>query len=489
VSGAGANRTRHVSITPSIRDARPSAHSGPGRPSAPRIDWRWPVAAILIALVAATTMRLGTGIAERSTRWDERYMRVPIDDLIRDGWSVRTAIDFSETKGPAFVWPYAIMGKVLGGTLGDLRLISMFWLLLGVLPLLAIAMRCGVRGPPLIAVTMLYLLLPQQAVLGQLLMSEPIFVTGTLTLVWTAIVGLSATGAGTAERRRRIVAVIAFGALVAILMHLRIHVVATAGAVCVVALLRLGIGAWPWWLAAFVGGLLRIPLWIRWGGLVSPDYQYMHQIGGDAADALLWFLHPANVVYLTAALAPMLALLGIAGLRSRRCRLPVVVGALVALVAALLFPPSMSARLALPEVVAEGAPRGELERYLGLAATLARSVDAVWMQTSIIAILAILGGAGLGALWINPRRLRATRETTAPRDVQRMVTSLTFWTLLGGIALYALTDAFVVDRYLLPWAALLPIIWWRRLPRLLLAAQILGLTLLLGGWTRSWLLR
>jgi len=464
--------------------------------------WQWPVVALLLAMAVMFTLRWSTGIAERPPRWDERYVRVPIDDIIRDGWSMRTALDFEETKGPALIWPFAIVGKWLGGTLGDLRLVSLLWLVVGLIPLLAIADRCGIRGPPLVAVTGLYLLMPQQAVLGQLLMSETIFVTGTLALIWIALVGLTTTPAGD-ERRRELTAILLYGTMLAILLHLRVHAVATAGAICLVATMRSGVRSWPWWVATIVAGLLRLPLWLRWGGLVSPEYQYMHQIGGEGGDALFGLFHPQNVAYLLAASAPWAALLGVAAwlaARKRASRVPIIVGAVVGCGIVLLFPPSMEARLALPPVVADYAPRGELERYLGLAASLARSVDATSFQTGVLAILAALGGGGLGALWLSPRKLRHSSQTTSgmelstasghlENDTLRLLAAMTFWTLVLGIGLYSLTDAFVVDRYLLPWAALLPILWWCRLPKTLLAVQVLGLTLLCAGWTKSWLLR
>jgi hypothetical protein len=46
--------------------------------------------------------------------------------------------------------------------------------------------------------------------------------------------------------------------------------------------------------------------------------------------------------------------------------------------------------------------------------------------------------------------------------------------------MYALTRAMVFDRYLLPWAVLLPIAWTAALPRKLLFAQALILAVIFG---------
>ena len=58
---------------------------------------------------------------------------------------------------------------------------------------------------------------------------------------------------------------------------------------------------------------------------------------------------------------------------------------------------------------------------------------------------------------------------------------------LLGAAMYALTRAAVYDRYLLPWAALMPIVWLIALPRGAVVAQAIGL-LGFGAWlTHQWL--
>ena len=76
--------------------------------------------------------------------YDEQYITEPIHQLINDGGSVETAIDFEETKGPAMIWPYAFFGKMFGGTLNDLRLVSVWCSIFGLAILLWIAVRSAV---------------------------------------------------------------------------------------------------------------------------------------------------------------------------------------------------------------------------------------------------------------------------------------------------------------------------------------------------------
>ncbi len=46
-----------------------------------------------------------------------------------------------------------------------------------------------------------------------------------------------------------------------------------------------------------------------------------------------------------------------------------------------------------------------------------------------------------------------------------------FWIFVTGCALYGLTRGAVYDRYLMPWAIALPLIWVVSLPRPALALQ------------------
>ena len=126
---------------------------------------------------------------------------------------------------------------------------------------------------------------------------------------------------------------------------------------------------------------------------------------------------------------------------------------------------------------------GEAHRYLGFVASGARLVTASAMgQTIVIAVLAAVGLASLASLLA----IGLERRTW---NAEAVVWRLAAWTLLCGWAMYALTQGFVFDRYLLPWAILLPVLWVRGLPRALLALQGAGLALVLGWLTWSWLIR
>ncbi|MHC4108416.1 MAG: hypothetical protein ACYSTY_10065 [Planctomycetota bacterium] len=204
--------------------------------------------------------------------------------LIDESWSVENAIDFEETKGPALIWTYALVGELVGSELNRLRLVSVAFFVLGSVPLLLIGRACGVAGPWLLIVAALYVLLPHNAVLGQLLMSEPVFVFGSLWLMWIFVRGFGASAAS----ERRVIGPVAFGAILAILLHNRVHAAAFGAAAVLVAWERDGRRSWPWWAACAAAGLVRVPLWIRWGGLVSPEYQSMHGLG----------FSPASLTYL-----------------------------------------------------------------------------------------------------------------------------------------------------------------------------------------------
>ncbi len=68
----------------------------------------WMIGAVILVAVTGLALRYATNILDKGTVYDERFIRAPIDDLIARGWSVETAIDFTETKGPTMIWSYAI---------------------------------------------------------------------------------------------------------------------------------------------------------------------------------------------------------------------------------------------------------------------------------------------------------------------------------------------------------------------------------------------
>ena len=422
----------------------------------------WLLGAILLVLVVGLALRYTTNVRAKGPTFDEPYIHPPIAALIDEGWSVENAIEFEETKGPALIWTYALAGELVGSELNRLRLVSVAFFVLGSVPLLLIGRACGLAGPRLLVVAALYLLLPHNAVLGQLLMSEPLFVFGSLWLMWVFVWGFGAS----ATSGRRVMGPVVFGAILAILLHNRVHCAAFGAAAVLVAWERDGRQSWPWWVACAAAGLARVPLWIYWGGLVSPQYQGMHGLG----------FSPASLTYLGAAVAPLTVMFlwpWWVGRSGRPRWLPWSGGALGLLLGVLAAPDLAESLQSID---------GEAQRYLGFVASGGRLVtaSAMW-QMIVIAVLAAVGLASLASLLA----IGFERRTW---NAEAVVWRLAAWTLVCGWAMYAVTRGFVFDRYLLPWAILLPVLWVRGLPRPLLALQGAGLLLVLGWLTWNWLL-
>jgi hypothetical protein len=424
-----------------------------------RRDWWWMAAAALLVIIVAVALRFGTHVRGSEATFDEPYTRIPIENIVRQGWSTETAIDFEETKGPAFVWTYALLAEILGDDLDDLRLTSVLFFVLGIVPLLAMCRQCGIGGPAQVAVAGLYVLLPYHAPLAQLLMSESSFMFGSLVLMWIFVWGVG----GTVDEERRVIGPVLFGIMLAILLHHRIHAVAFAGAACLVALERDGVRSWPWWLACLIAGICRIPLWIRWGGLVSPEFRTMYELG----------FSPEALTYLAAAYVPMTAVFIIPVLfreEYRNRRWLVWLGAGIGLVLALLAPSSLT-----ETVPALG---DERLRFLGITATALRNASSsVIVHRVLLTILATIGMASLGAL-------AGVAWRRAAMDRRAMLMKLLFWCLLGGWGMTVLTDSAVYDRYIVPWGALLPIVWILAIPRWLLILE--ALLLLAIGLRLTW---
>ncbi len=414
----------------------------------------WIAGAFLLVLVAGIALRHATNVLDKGAVFDEQHIRRPIDDLLARGWSVETAIDFTETKGPTLVWVYALGGRLAGGDLNDLRLVSVFFFVTGVVPLLLICRGCGLSGPALPLVAAFYVLLPGTAALGQLVMSEPSFIWWSLWLLWAFVWGFGHS----AETQRSVAGPVLVGVLLSILLHLRVHAVAFAAAMVLVAYERDRWRSWPWWAACAVAGLSRVPLIFRWGGLVSPEYQGAHSLG----------VNPASVTYLAAALVPMTAVLLWPGLLDRRVaarRWMIVAGAGMGLGLAVVAQPSFSETLTILDM--------QVKRYLGLVVlSLRRITDAPWLLAVLLGVLAVTGAAGIGAL-------RSIGWGRGVSDRTGVVMRLQFWTLVTGCGLYGLTSGVVYDRYLVSWAVLMPIVWVVSLPRRALGLQgVLLFTLL-----------
>lgn len=465
-----------------------------------RQDRLWAALSMLLMLAVAIVLQWGTAITSRGPTFDERWITRPIAELIRNGWSVETAIDFEEAKGPAMVWPYAAIGGVMvddpmevapddappgggddqiadawtppvpGGSwpappsmLASLRLISVLCLVLAVVPLLVIAVGCGVRGPPLLLVTWLLIVLPYQAVTAQMVMGEPSFVLLSLCLFAVVLWG-AGSGNGT---RHRIAGPVCYGVLLLVLLHSRVHAVAFAPAVCLVMWQRESWRSWPWWVASLAAGVLRLPLWARWGGLVSPEFQNLHGLG----------LRLESLTYLGAAMAPLLGVFLLAWLWRRKRHLwylPVfgmAIGAVLGLVAMPDLTPLAEMDLSVRQ-----------DHYAGLVSTLSRRAG-WWVGTPQIPMLvmSIIGVGGLGALG-------ALALATPARATIGLAARFQWLIFMSGWLLYALTRGSVFDRYLLAWGFLLPIVWVATLPRGLIAAQAFGLAIIAWLQIDSWLL-
>jgi hypothetical protein len=458
------------------------------------------MASLLLLLLIAFGLRWGTEVGRRGPLFDERWITRPIAELLRHGWSVETAVDFQETKGPGLIWPYAAVGGLLiedpqevagaeappggrqgrlpdvwkppveggpapapPGMLAALRLVSVLCFVLSGVPLLVLAAACGIRGPPLFVVTLLLALLPQEAIFGQLVMGEASFVLLSLVLVAVVAWGMG-VGNGTAHR---VAGPVVAAVVLAVMLHSRPHAVAWAPAICLAAFARESWRSWPWWVAMLCAGLLRIPLWMRWGGLVGSDFQNLHGLG----------IRLESLTYLAAAMALPLGVFLVAWLVGpcRRGAVWVAVGVGAGLVLGLIAPVMPSLHGGLDLAV-------QHDRYQGVAATMARGVAGPGRGgAAVIAFMAMVGLGGLGALFAETRR-------RSPREVAGAILRVQAWVLLAGWALYALTRGFVFDRYLLAWSALLPIAWVLTLPRWLLGVQVA----MLGGaavwFIHTWLM-
>ncbi|TVQ51534.1 MAG: hypothetical protein EA377_12385, partial [Phycisphaerales bacterium] len=420
----------------------------PGRIDLPRrTDWGWMLLGLLLIVVLAMGLRYGTDLLEMPYVYDERLMKVPVDDIVERGWSRETMLDYQEVKGPTFYWLYALSANVIGSAMNDLRLFSSFCFILSSWPLLLIARRTGVHGPRLILVAALYGLLPYHAVIGQMFMSEPSFTLIAMWMMWAFIWGF---GESRAEERR-LWGPVLVGILLFLLLHHRPHAVAFAGAVALVSFERDGWRSWPWWLACFLAGLGRLPLWWYWGGLVTSEYQDLFTLG----------FRLESQTYLLAGLLPVIGIFGIVILREKPERirnwlLPLT-GAGIGLLLALFFMPDLDGRV--PYYLPSEGKLGEQAEYGGVVRTFVLLVTShTLVQQLILTVFATLGGWSVGAMLL---RAWGTSVYTTRGDALR----LACWTLAVGVPLYIIAAGPVYDRYLMVWMILLPIAWIVALPR------------------------
>jgi len=419
----------------------------------------WILGAVFLVLVVLFGLRWSSSILSKGATFDEKYITVPINTLINEGWSVETAIDYQETKGPAMIWTYAFFGKLLGGSLNDLRLVSVWSSIFAMGVLAWIASLCGIRHRGLYLVAIGWLLLPYNLVFSEIVMGELSFQLLELLAIACFIWGV----ARRTSNLKQYIAPILYCVVVAIALHSRIHVVAIAGAVCVSATLLLGRRSWPWWLASLVAGLLRIPLWIRWDGLVGTDYQALHGLG----------FRLESLSYLAAAMVPVVGVFAVNAWLRGKSRLVLLITFGIGFGLCMVAMPDLT----IPDTIDFEHAN---DRYQGIVATVATSVSSTaWLQRVVLSLLAGVGLAGLSGLWLS-------RKPDAS-VYYNLIHEITCLSLGFGWLLYAFTRGFVFDRFLLVWIILLPIVWIRVLPTWLLALQYIMIGLIAARLVLMWL--
>ncbi len=460
--------------------------------SAPHRAAGWFTLAMGVVIVIALGLHFGTRVRSLPNVRDEYLMKAPIDAILHDGWSMRTAVDYQEVKGPVFFWMYALPGEVLGDSIHAMRVVSLGWFILGAWPLLLIARRAGVTPPVWPLVGLFYGLAPYNAFVAQLLMSEPSFNLLALWMMWAAMRGLSKQAEAGAEGavhashpspRLDWLALTVFTVTLSMLLHHRPHALALAGAAALTAIERRRFASWPWLAACMLAGLSRLPLYLRWGGMVTSDYQGLFGFGlrVDGLTYLLAAVLPWTGAFLVAAaLAPT----------ARRCwRLPLAAGA-AGVALGLAFPPDLSAK------VVYTLPSGEVKQqaeYAGVVTTALRSITPEgWVRAWALALLAGAGAASIASMIVLGRRARGgSPESTAPPHAghdDKAASRLAFWTLACGLPLYIITAGPVYDRYLVVWAVLMPVVWLRLLPWPVAVFQTLLHAGMLVSLANDWLM-
>lgn len=451
---------------------------------------RWFALSMCLVVALALGLHFGTRIRLLPNVRDEYLMKAPIDAILRDGWSVRTAIDYQEVKGPVFFWMYAVPGEALGDSINAMRAVSLAWFVLGAWPLILMARLAGVPPRAWPVVALLYGLSPYNAFVAQLLMSEPSFNLLALWMMWAALRGLTGPGGvrsdhvAAEQERPDWLALTVFTLTLAMLLHHRPHAAALAGAAALTAFERKRFAAWPWMLACLVAGLSRLPLYLRWGGMVTSDYQGLFGFG----------IRVDGLTYLLAAVLPWTGAFLIAAVvspRSRRRWRVVALAATAGLTLGFVAAPDLSAK------VVYTLPSGEVKQqaeYAGVVTTGLRALTPEGVaRTAALALLTAAGAASVAAMLILPvcgLREENRSSPDCPPDPAggEVVIRLAFWTLACGLPLYVITAGPVYDRYLVVWAVLMPIVWWRLLPWPVLTAQMILHSAMLVSLANDWLM-
>lgn len=408
--------------------------------------WAWRATALAsLILLVIVALALRTGVLP--LQWDEKYVVPIIERIFRMEWHVRSLVDYDDTKGPIFFWLYAAFGEFLGHNLMVLRWLSLIVTALWTASLTGL-LDVKERGTGrLVMVALLALTLPYALVMSQLVMSEPSFLLGCVVMALVASQSLSSEE----EHTRLVHGPIWFGVLFAVMMHHRIHVIALAAAIVLLAFMRDRWKSWPWFVAGLIAGLSRIPLWVHWGGLVGPSFQHRYAIG----------LRLDSLVYLSAALLPTIGLTLVAALIHRRELGRKGLGAIVILGG---FGAGL-VTFALPAVSSDP----QVLNFAGPMATLLRPIaDSPMLLSGVFAALCALGvmsmAAMVGLMW------QQTRESS---PLVRCGSQLACLTIIFGWLLSAAAGGDVYDRYLLAFTFLWPVLCVRIFPRPLVVVQVL----------------
>lgn len=416
-----------------------------------RLPAAWAGGAIAaFALLAAVRFALGAGALPLT--WDERYALPIIERIWRTEWSIHSLLDYDDTKGPVFFWLYAGFGESFGRSAAVLRWLSIIATALWAATLVGMLDPARRTIAALGASTILTITLPYATVMSQLVMSEPTFLLGCALMAAAAVWALSRD----VPRTRLVHGPTLFGLLLAVGLHHRIHVVALAGAIVVLALWRDRLRSWPWVAAMLIAGLSRLPLYLRWGGLVGESFQHRYNIG----------LRFDSLAYLLAALLPTIGL-ALAVLAWRRRT----VGAAAWRVAAAAGAAGAALALLAPPAIT-----GEVQdlRFAGPVATVLRPIaDSPALFRASMMALAALGAASLGAALLLAWKDFADDAPGSERtSLSSLAARLAALTILFGWMLSALASGDVYDRYLLAFTFLWPLWCVRLMPCPILLVQI-----------------
>ncbi len=434
----------------------------------------------VLLLASLLLLRWWGGIPARGMMWDEGLMYPIVKNISDSNWSWDSLLNFQDTKGPSFFWLYAACESLVGGGLSSLRWLSLLLTTLCAVPLSYLCRHVGLRLGESLLVVALFLLLPYNLVLSELFMSEPSFLLGALLLATSVTWALDHP----TDRIRRLIGPALYAILLAVLLHHRAHAVAMAGAVCLLALFRSYREARPWWIATIVAGLLRIPLFLHWGGLVGEKYQARYGLG-VRLDSLVYLAIaalPCTLIFVF----PMVQRLWIApnaGPDTRNIRSVLVWAAIVGATAGAFALPD------LPLYFGAAAAGGD-GNFQGPLATALRPVQD-WSGPLYLVTTCLLAAAGFVSIAAMIVSAFDKSPTTTPcagpvRTNGDLLVRLAAVTLAAGWLLSALSKGDIFDRYLLAYLALMPFVWVMRLSRRMCALQFCTLLVLAVLLAREW---